>query len=143
MKGSVIGAVAAGLLAAVLVLGCGKPKAIQPRKPVPQGTVQFQFTTKVEGPVDLTVDGVRVPVTKTAKKGATLTISGLALGRHRIVLLSPLDAFGPDQVEVELKEGKGHFQVLFAQAFKSTLYGKAEATPAAEGIPGVVARLEP
>ncbi|BDU76736.1 hypothetical protein [Mesoterricola sediminis] len=134
-------------LAAFAVLafavGCRKPKAIQPRKPVPQGTVQFQFTTKVEGPIDLTIDGVRIPVAKTAKKGRHLTISGLALGRHRLVLLSPLDAFGPDQVEVELKEGKGHFQVLFAQQFNAVLYGKPEPTPVAEGIPGVVARLEP
>ena len=51
-------------------------------------------------------------------------MSGLAPGRHRFVLLSPLEAFGPDQVEVELGSGQGEFRVLFAQDLKSVLYGK-------------------
>ncbi len=134
----------AGCMIFAAGLGCGKPKAITPKKPVPAGTVQFQFTKKVMGPVDLTIDGTRVPVqAKAGKKGKHLIISGLSTGKHHIVLLSALDAFGPDQIDVDMPEGAGVFKVLFAQQFKSVLYGKAEPTPVAEGIPGVVARLEP
>lgn len=124
-------------------LACGKPKEIKPRKPVPGGTVEFQFTKKVEGPIEVTIDAIRVPVQNAGKKAKHMVISGLAPGKHHIVLLSPLDAFGPDQIDVELAPGKGHFQVLFAQQFKSVLYGKPEPTPPAEGIPGVVVRLQP
>jgi hypothetical protein len=124
-------------------LACAKPKAIKPRKPVPAGTVEFQFTKKVEGPVEVTIDAIRVPVQKVGGKSKHLTISGLAPGKHHIVLLSPLDAFGPDQIDVDLEPGKGVFQVLFAQQFNSVLYGKPEPTPPAEGIPGVVVRLQP
>lgn len=123
-------------------LGCAKPKPIKPKKPVPAGTVLFQFTRKVKGPVDLTVDGMRIPVQGIGKKSLHLAIRGLPLGKHHIVLLSALEAFGPDQVDVDLKEDKGEFVVLFAQEFNSVLYGKPEPTPPAEGIPGVVAKLE-
>ena len=134
----------AGMVVIALGMACAKPKAITPAKPVPAGTVQFQFTAKVEGPLDLTIDGVRIPVQQVpGKKCKFLTISGLPLGRHHIVILSALDAFGPDQVDVELTPAKGEFQVLFSQVFKSVLYGTPEATPKAEGMPGVVARLQP
>ena len=134
----------AGMVVIALGLACAKPKAITPAKPIPAGTVQFQFTAKVEGPLDLTIDGVRIPVQKLGRKKCKhLTISGLAAGRHHIVILSALDAFGPDQIDVDLTSAKGEFQVLFAQQFKSVLYGKPEATPKAEGMPGVVAHLEP
>jgi len=142
MKGFPSRAILAGCVILAAGLGCAKPKAIKPKKPVPAGTVLFQFTAKVEGPVDLAIDGMRIPVQKVGKRGRHLTISGLPLGKHHIVLLSPLDAFGPDQVDVDLLEGHGEFRVLFSQQFKSVLYGKTE-TPTAEGIPGVVARLEP
>jgi hypothetical protein len=136
------------LPAACLVLAglaCGKPRPIVPRQPVPAGTVLFHFTKKVEGPVDLTVDGTRVPVAKTGrkKKCTSLRVTGLAPGRHRFILLSPLEAFGPDQVDVELTEAGGAFKVLFAQELKSVLYGSPEPVPAAGGIPGVQASLEP
>jgi hypothetical protein len=124
-------------------LACGKPKPIKPSKPVPPGTVMFQFTKKVDGPVDLTIDGMRVPVVQTGKKCKRLTVSGLAAGKHHVVLLSALDAFGPDQVDIEVEAGKGTFQVLYSQQFNAVLYGKPEPMPPAEGIPGVVARLEP
>jgi len=125
-------------------LACGKPQPIVPGRPVPAGTVLFQFTKKILGPVELTIDGSRVPVTRAGKKKfRRLEVSGLALGRHRFVLLSPLEAFGPDQIEVELAPGQGQFRVLFAQELKSVLYGSPEPTPAAGGIPGVQARLEP
>jgi hypothetical protein len=142
MKGFPSKAVWVGCVILAAGLACGKPKPITPRKPLPAGTAQFQFTMKVEGPLDLTIDGNRIPVQKTVKKGKLLTISGLAAGKHHIVLLSPQDAFGPDQIDVDLPEGKGFFKVLFSQQFNSALYGKAEPTPVAEGMPGVVARLE-
>jgi hypothetical protein len=125
-------------------LACGKPQAIKPSRPVPAGTVLFQFTKKVEGPLELTIDGSRVPVAKVSKKKCLhLEVSGLSLGKHRFVLLSPLEAFGPDQIEVELGAGQGEFRVLFSQELKSVLYGNPEPAPAATGIPGVQARLEP
>jgi hypothetical protein len=67
----------------------------------------------------------------------------LAQGRHRFVLLSPLEAFGPDQIELELGAAKGEFKVLFAQELKSVLYGNPEPLPASSGIPGVQAQLIP
>jgi hypothetical protein len=133
----------AGCVILAAGVACGKPKAIKPGKPVPAGTVLLQFTKKVQGPVDLTIDGMRIPVQNVAKKGKHLVISGLANGKHHIVLLSAKDAFGPDQLDMELTEGHGEFKVLFSQQFNSVLYGKPEPTPAAEGIPGVVARLQP
>ncbi len=125
-------------------LACGKPQPIVPARPVPAGTVLFQFTRKVVGPIELTIDGTRVPVVKVGKKQCRrLEVSGLALGRHRFVLLSPLEAFGPDQIDLELGAAKGEFKVLFAQELKSVLYGSPEPMPAASGIPGVQARLQP
>jgi len=143
MKGFLRRAAYAGCMILAAGMACGKPQALKPKKPVPAGTVLLQFTKKVEGPVDLTIDGMRITVQKTGKKSKHLVISGLPLGKHHLVLLSALDAFGPDQLDVELAEGKGVFQVLFAQQFNSVLYGKPEPTPLAEGIPGVVARLDP
>jgi len=125
-------------------LACGKPQPIVPPRPVPAGTVLFQFTRKVIGPIDLSVDGIRVPVVKVGKKKfRRLEVSGLALGKHRFVLLSPLEAFGPDQIDLDLGAAKGEFKVLFAQELKSVLYGSPEPMPAANGIPGVQARLQP
>lgn len=143
MMGSLRKAAFAGCMILAAGLACGKPKAIQPKKPVPAGSVLFQFTKKVDGPVDLTIDGMRIPVQQTGKKCKHLAITGLAAGKHHVVLLSALDAFGPDQMDIELTDGKGVFQVLYSQQFKAVLYGKPEPMPQAEGIPGVVARLEP
>jgi hypothetical protein len=125
-------------------VACGKPQPIVPSKPVPAGTVLFQFTQKVEGPLELTIDGIRINVVKVGKKKSRhLEVSGLSLGKHRFVLLSPLEAFGPDQIELELGADRGAFKVLFAQNLKSVLYGSPEPVPAAAGIPGVQARLQP
>jgi len=134
----------AGMAVLALVAGCAKKtNPILPKKPVPAGTVEIQFTKRVQGPLDLTLDGTRIPVEQGSSKGGLrLTISGLAPGKHRFVLISPLDAFGPDQGEWELPEGKGLFQVFFSQHFNATLYGKPEALPSAPGLPGVKARLE-
>ncbi|MBP1627638.1 MAG: hypothetical protein H6Q00_2113 [Holophagaceae bacterium] len=131
---------------AILALGAGcakKTNPILPKKPVPAGTVEIQFTKKVQGPLDLTLDGTRIPVQQDEKKGGLrLVISGLTPGKHRFVLISPLDAFGPDQGEWELPQDKGLFQVFFSQHFNATLYGKPEVLPPAPGLPGVKARLE-
>ncbi|WP_005037267.1 hypothetical protein [Holophaga foetida] len=131
---------------AILAFGAGcakKTNPILPRKPVPAGTVEIQFTKTVQGPLDLTLDGTRIPVQQNSKKGGLrLIVSGLTPGKHRFVLISPLEAFGPDQGEWELQEGKGLFQVFFAQHFNATLYGKSEELPPAPGLPGVKARLE-
>ena len=134
------------LLAACVVAGlaCRTPQAILPPRQVPPGTILIQFTKKVAGPVELTVDGTRIPVDKVAKKkGLRLEISGLSEGRHHLFLMSPLEAFGPDQLEVDLGPAAGAFQVVFAQQFQSVLYGSPEPAPAAAGLPGVKARLQP
>jgi hypothetical protein len=143
MKGSLKQVVLAGCLIVAAGVACRKPVPILPKKPVPAGTVLFQFTKKVEGPVELTVDGIRIPVGKVGKKCQHLAVTGLAAGKHQLILLSPLDAFGPDQIEVELTPTSGVFKLLFAQQFKSVLYGKPEPTPPADGIPGVKASLQP
>lgn len=143
MKGSGKQIALAGCLVILAGVGCAKPKPIQPKNPVPPGTVLYQFTKKVEGPVELTVDGQRIPVEQPRKKGKFLTISGLSLGKHHLVLLSPLDVFGPDQMDVELGPLKGEFKVLFSQQIKSVLYGQPEPAPAAQGLPGVKAVLLP
>ena len=144
MKGSLKQVVLGGCLVIAAGLACGKPRPILPKKPVPPGTVLFQFTQKVQGPLELTVDGLRIPVAnEDEEKCKFLSITGLAQGKHHIVLLSPLDAFGPDQIDVDLTATGGFFKVLYAQQFKSVLYGKPEAVPAADAIPGVKATLEP
>lgn len=132
------------LLVVAAALGCGRPRAIMPTRPVPAGTALFLFTRKVEGPVDLTVDGTRVPVARSGhKKGRSLAVAGLAPGKHRFVLLSPREAFGPDQLEIDLGGDRGEYRVLFTQNLKSVLYGQPEPAPAAPGLPGVRATLEP
>jgi hypothetical protein len=143
MKGSLKQVVLAGCVVIVAGLACAKPRPVTPKKPVPPGTVQFQFTKKVEGPIDLTIDGMRVKVDKTGKKCRQLTVTGLTPGKHKVVLLSAADAFGPDQLEVEVSAAQGTFVVLFAQQFNSVLYGKPEPAPAAQGIAGVKALLAP
>jgi hypothetical protein len=143
MKGFLERAVPAMVILAA-ALACGKPRPITPARPVPAGTALFLFTRKVEGPVELTVDGTRVPVTRMGKKKCRrLAVAGLAPGKHRFVLLSPLEAFGPDQLDVDLGEARGEYRVLFAQNLKSVLYGQPEPAPAAAGLPGVRATLEP
>lgn len=137
-------ALVAATLLLVAGLACRKPTS-KPTKSVPAGTVLFQFTHKVQGPVELTLDGVRIPVeiARKKKKARSLVVTGLSAGKHRFFLYSPRDAFGPDQGEFELTGTQGVFLVTFAQAFDAVLYGQADALPAAEGMPGVKARLEP
>jgi len=144
MKSSLKSATLAAALLLVAGLACKKATS-KPTKSVPAGTVLFQFTRKVQGPVELTLDGVRIPVevARKNKKARSLVITGLPAGKHRFFLYSPRDAFGPDQGEFEMTGAQGVFLVTFAQAFDAVLYGKADALPTAEGMPGVKARLEP
>jgi len=137
------------MLTTALVLGtgvaCSNKVTTKLTKAVPSGTVLFQFTRKIQGPVELTLDGVRIPVeaTRKNKKAHSLVVTGLAAGKHRFFLYSPRDAFGPDQGEFEMSGTQGVFLVTYTQGFNAVLYGKADALPPAEGVPGVKARLEP
>ncbi len=132
------------LLVPLVGLGCSKVRN-QPEPPLPEGTVVFAFNRKVRGPVELTLDGVRIPVEPTpkSKKARSLVVTGLASGSHRYFLASPRDAFGPDQGTFELAPGKGVRLFVFTQAFEAVLYGKPETLPKAEGLPGVRASLKP
>jgi hypothetical protein len=122
--------------------GCARRTATAPTRNVPAGTVVFQFTRKVKGSVELTLDGVRIPVVQKAKKARQLVVRGLAPGRHRFFLSGPKDAFGPDQGEFELTAERGVHMITFSTGFDAVLYGKSDPAPAAEGIPGVRADLE-
>lgn len=145
MRSSLKSAVLIIALALVTGVACSNKVATKPTKPVPAGTVLFQFTRKIQGPVDLTLDGVRIPVEalKKNKKARRLIVSGIPAGKHRFFIYSPRDAFGADQGEFELVGSQGVYLVTFAQSFNSVLYGKAEALPPAEGTPGIKAHLEP
>ena len=63
-------------------LACGKPQPIVAGRPLPAGTVLFQFTRKIQGPVELTIDGSRIPVARQGKKKfRRLEVTGLARAR--------------------------------------------------------------
>lgn len=126
-------------------LGCNKskPSSILPRKPVPVGTLQFRFIKGVKGPVELTLDGHRIPVTQSKKKNPTnLFVKGLSTGKHLYFLSSPSDSFGPDQGEFEMPGEKGVFIFCFSQRFHSVLYGKPDPIPPMEGNSGITAAME-
>jgi hypothetical protein len=144
MRSSLKSALLVSVLALVVGVACSNKVASRPTKPVPVGTVLFRFTRKVQGPVELTLDGVRIPVEplKKGKKAQSLVLTGITTGKHRFFLYSPRDAFGPDQGEFEATGTQGLYLVTFAQSFNAVLYGQAEALPPAAGVPGVKARLE-
>lgn len=131
-----------GLALVALATGCGVKAPTLPTRTVPAGVVMFQFTRKVRGPVELSIDGVRIPVAQKAKTGQRLLLKGLAPGRHRYFISGPRDAFGPDQGEFELGGSQGVLLRTFSTEFDAVLYGRQEAPPAAEGLPGVQASLE-
>lgn len=136
------------LLAVVLVamgaVACKRAtRPIVPKHPVPPGSVMIFFNRKISGPVELSIDGTRIPVVQTVKKPRNLVIAGLTVGKHRYFLSSPKDAFGPDQGELEVSAEKGVFIVAFAQGYRAVLYGTADTLPPAPGLPGVTARLVP
>ena len=64
-----------------------KPKPIKPPRPVPAGTLLFRFLRNVKGPMDLSIDGVRVPIAPSSKKKPNyLSIAGLSAGKHRYLI---------------------------------------------------------
>ncbi|MFN7957664.1 MAG: hypothetical protein U0P46_04965 [Holophagaceae bacterium] len=128
------------LLGAPLFLGCGKVP-LTPKTPVPAGTVVFRFTRTVRGPVELTLDGARIPVQQAPRGAVILQVKGLAPGKHRYFLTSQRETFSPDMGELDLPTDKGVYQVTLTQKLDSVLYGKPDPLPPAEGLPGVTAAL--
>jgi hypothetical protein len=128
------------LLGAASFLGCHKVP-LTPRTAVPAGSVVFRFTRTLQGPVELSLDGARIPVQQSPKGGHTLQIKGLAPGKHRFFLTSQREIFSPDMGELDLPADKGLYLVALTQRLDAVLYGKADPLPAAEGLPGVTAIL--
>lgn len=128
------------LASAATFPGCGKVP-LTPSHPIPVGEVVFRFTTKVQGPVELTVDGTRIPVQQAPKGAISLHVRGLAPGKHRFFLTSQRETFSPDMGELDMAADKGIYQVTLAQHLDAVLYGKPDPLPAAEGLPGVSAVL--
>jgi len=128
------------LLGAVAFLGCRKVP-LTPKAPVPSGTMILRFTRKVRGPVELSLDGARIPVAQTPKASTSLVIKGLAPGKHRFFLSSAREIFSPDLSDLEMPADKGVYQIVLTQKFEAVLYGQPDPLPPAEGLPGVSATL--
>lgn len=128
------------LLGSVSFLGCRKVP-LTPKTPIPSGTVVFRFTRKVQGPVELSLDGARIPVQQAPKGATSLIVKGLAPGKHRFFLTSQREAFSPDLGELDMGADKGIYLVTLAQKLNAVLYGKPDPLPTAEGLPGVTAAL--
>lgn len=128
------------LLGAATFLGCNKVP-LTPSRPIPAGTVVFRFTRKVEGPVEFTLDGTRLPVQQLPKGATSLQVKGLTAGKHRYFLTSQRETFSPDMGELDLAADKGIYLVTLTQKVDSVLYGKPDPLPTAEGIAGVTAVL--
>jgi hypothetical protein len=128
------------LLGAATFLGC-KKVPLTPRHPVPAGEVLFRFTAIVKGPVELSVDGARIPVKQLPKGATSLQVKGLTPGKHRFFLTSQRETFSPDMGELEMSAAKGIYQVTLTQHLDAVLYGKPDPLPPAEGLPGVTALL--
>lgn len=131
---------ALALLVATALVGC-KKVPLTSSKPVPAGSVVVRFTRSVKGPLELSIDGTRIPVKQVAKEGLSLQISGLAPGKHRFFLTSEHETFSPDSGEWELDAAKGLYLVALTQKLDSVLYGKPDSLPPAEGLPGITATL--
>jgi hypothetical protein len=128
------------LLSAATFLGCRKVP-LTPSHPVPVGEAVFRFTSTVRGPVELTVDGTRIPVQPLPKGAISLQVKGLVPGKHRFFLTSQRETFSPDMGELDMATDKGLYQVTLTQHLDAVLYGKPDPLPAAEGLPGVTAVL--
>jgi hypothetical protein len=141
MTKKIIGFAAVAMM--VAMLGCTEIRPVVPKKPLASGTFQMHFTRKVLGPLDIAIDGVRIPIEQKKKKGQTLTISGLSEGRHTYFLVAYREIIGPDVGEFEVGPNEGIFQVHFAKRLKLAFANPTlAAAPAATGIPGVTAVLE-
>jgi hypothetical protein len=133
----------AAAAAMVAMLGCKEVKPVLPKKPLATGTYQMHFTRKVLGPLDITIDGIRIPIEQKKKKGRTLTISGLSEGKHTYFLVAYREIIGPDLGEIEIGPTEGVFRVHFAKRLKLAFANPTLASvPTAPGIPGVTAVLE-
>ena len=128
------------ILGAATFLGCRKVP-LTPSHPIPAGEVVFRFTSAVRGPVELTVDGTRIPVQQLPKGAISLQVKGLAPGKHRVFLTSQRETFSPDLGELDLTADKGIYLVTLTQHLDAVLYGKPDPLPAAEGLRGVPAVL--
>ncbi len=128
------------LLGTSFFLGCRKVP-LTPSTPIPSGSVVFRFTRAVRGPVELTLDGARLPVQQSAKGANSLHVKGLATGKHRYFLTSQRETFSPDMGELDMPADKGIYQITLAQKLDAVLYGKPDPLPPAEGLPGVTAIL--
>lgn len=126
-----------------ILAGCAKSPEARPSRQTP-GVATFQFSKKIQGPVELTVDGVRVPVQglKKNKSATRLVVSGFTPGKHRYFLFSAREAFSPDQGEFEIVEGQGFHQRVLAQTLNATLYGKSEESGPANPDTALRAQLE-
>ncbi|HWQ09080.1 MAG TPA: hypothetical protein VN436_08235, partial [Holophaga sp.] len=120
MRGLYLTAAVACTLAGI---GCRSAQSYKPSQALAPGTLLIHFTTKIEGPVDLLIDDVRIPVARTKKKSTTLTVMGLSTGVHRYFISSPQNAFGPDHGQIELPADQGIYLVNFAQHLNAVLYG--------------------
>jgi hypothetical protein len=128
------------LLSTFALTACWKIP-LTPSRPVPAGTAVFRFTSKVTGPVELMIDGTRIPVQQQPKGGTVLQVQGLSAGKHRYFITSQRETFSPDMGELDFPTDKGLYQVTLAQKVDSVLYGKPDPLPPAEGLPGVTASL--
>lgn len=128
------------VLGAISFLGC-RQVPLTPRSPIQAGTVVFRFTRKVQGPVELSLDGARIPVQQQPKGANSLVVKGLAPGKHRFFLTSQRETFSPDLGELDLGADKGIYQITLVQKLNAVLYGKPDPLPTAEGLAGVTATL--
>jgi len=128
------------LLGSFSFLGCRKVP-LTPRSPIPAGTVVFRFTRKVQGPVELSLDGTRIPVQQLPKGATSLVVKGLGAGKHRFFLTSQRETFSPDLGELDMGPDKGIYQITLVQKLDAVLYGKPDPLPTAEGLAGVTAAL--
>lgn len=128
------------LLGAASFLGCRKVP-LTPSAPIPAGSVVFRFTKPVRGPVELNLDGARIPVQQLPKGATRLQVKGLTPGKHRFFLTSQREIFSPDLGELDMPADKGLYLVTLTQRLDAVLYGKPDPLPAAEGLPGVTAAL--
>ena len=128
------------LLGVGAALGCRKIPLTSPT-PVPPGTAILRFTRKIQGPVELMLDGTRIPVAQRSKSARTLVIRGLGTGKHSFFLTSAREVFSPDSGSLVMPADKGTYTVVLTQTYDAVLYGKPDPVPPAEGLPGVTATL--
>jgi hypothetical protein len=128
------------LLGAASYMGCSKVP-LTPSSPIPAGSIVFRFTKAVKGPVELSLDGTRIPVQQLPKGARLLQVKGLTPGKHRFFLTSQHETFSQDSGELDMPADKGLYQVTLTQQLIAVLYGKPDQLPPAEGLPGVTAIL--